>query len=215
MDTTAQNQPSASGVAQQGQLVTPVQNQPPVQPVQTMEQPTPPVQPVVPDPQVQTLLVQPVQTAPAQIVQPIVPGGKETPPVPVVKPQEWAQETPAEIVLPKEAQEVGVEVTPSEVIEVAPEVAEQGVAPVGTATPVPTEPTLKFPMTEEKAEGILKMHKKVKDSIYWLAMLIVRQFQILKAQKKPVVAGEVVAKNPAVQEVQPNETQTTGLKEAA
>ena len=163
MDTTAQNQQSSSGMAQQGQPVTPMQNG---QSVQTVQQPTQSV--------------------------PVNPVGKETPPIPAQKPQEWIAETPSEMVLPKEAQEVGAEVTHGEVLQVDPTVASEGVVSTGTATPLPTDPALKFPMTEEKAEGIVKMHKKVKDSIYWLAMLIVRQFKILKSQKKSNT-GEIVA----------------------
>lgn len=200
MDTTAQNQTNVQQGSDSGQARM------------TTPQPVPNPQPVVVQGTQQ--VTQPVQTDQViqQPVTPVAPAGKEAPPMPSA-PQEWVKENPAEMVLPKEAQEVGAEVTPSEVLEVASEVAGQGVTPVGVATPVPTNLTIKFPMTEEKAEGILKMHKKIKDSIYWLAMLIVRQFQILHSRKKPTITGEVVTEKPVVnQDVTSKELE---IKEAA
>lgn len=157
MDTTAQN------TAQNSQQMPP--QQPVAQPPDTVQAP---------------------QTQPQVTPQPVsVPSGKEGVAMPVVMPQEkWVEETAPVAKIEQELQEAGVEASQNEVMTVSPEVAESGVTPTGTAAPVPEEPTLKLPMTEEKAKGILKMHKKVKDSVTWLAMLVVRQMQMFRVKEK-------------------------------
>lgn len=91
-------------------------------------------------------------------------------------------------------------IQPSENIEpaITPEVAEAGVEVVSErpplpdaaqklgvthakeSTPVQTQPTgqVQLPMTKQQAHQTLKLHKKVTDSIVWLAFLILRQFKI-------------------------------------
>lgn len=156
-----------------GQITT--QAVQPAQPVQVPLQQ--PVQPVLEPP----IVVQPVAQQPQTPTQPVsVPLGKENAGVSIPKPPEqWIQETAPVAEVAPEIKDAGVEPIKGEVMEV-PTTVQAHIQPVGLATPVPTEPTLDFPMTEEKAEGIVKMHKKVKDSIYWLAMLIVRQFKMLR-----------------------------------
>lgn len=127
-----------------------------------------------------------VQNGQHQVQEPIqiTPKGKENVSVAIPKPQEWIEETAPEAVVTEELEKAGVEATKSEVLEIPTDVNQAGVKPTGTAVPVPKESQLKFPLTEEKAKGILKMHKRVKESITWLAMLVVRQFQMLKFGEK-------------------------------
>lgn len=119
------------------------------------------------------------------VQQPVSVGaGKETAPVVSTKSTEFVQETLPPIEMPQEVKEAGVEEVKGETLEVSPDMQQAGVQPVGLAAPFPQEPTLKFPMTEEKAKGILKMHTKVKESVTWLALLVVRQMQMLRLKQK-------------------------------
>lgn len=152
--------------------------------------------PIVPPDQGQT---QPVVQSKPQVTA-SAPVGKETVPMSILQPQqEWVAETAPIAKIEEELQEAEVTAPKGEVLQVAPDVAQAGVVPVGTAAPIPTDPSIQFPMTEEKAKGILKMHKKVKESITWLAMLIIRQMKMISFQQKKSAkggsasGGEVVA----------------------
>lgn len=126
--------------------------------------------------------VQPTQQAPEPAVT--VPAGKETAPIAIPKPEEqWVQETAPEAKISQELQEAGVETTTPEAVQIGPEVAQAGVVATGAQTPIPTEPTIKLPITQEKAQKTL-LHKKVKDSLTWLAMLVTRQIQLMQFKKK-------------------------------
>lgn len=177
MNPTDPNTQQPNPVSQDGgQSVQPSQVAQPIpQPMQPSVQPPLPAQPVIPVPQPVQVPVQPVST----------PLGKENAGVSIPKPQEqWIQETAPVAEIAPDIKEAGVEAVKGEVVEMAPSAVAAGVQPVGLATPVPTEPAVEFPMTEEKAKGILKMHKKVKDSIYWLAMLILRQIKLLRFKQE-------------------------------
>ena len=129
----------------------------------------------------------PGQPAVAAIpVQPISSSflGKESAPIATFKPGEFVKENIPSVEMPQNVKEAGVQEVNGDKLEVTSDMQQAGVQPVGLATPVPTEPTLKFPMTEEKAKGILKLHKSVKESVTWLAMLVVRQMQMLRQNKK-------------------------------
>ena len=148
--------------------------------------------PVVPTDQTQPQIpVQPISQQPSQI--PVAaPAGKEVIAIPTKAP-EWIQENPPSVDVAPEVLQAGVTETPKEEIVIPEDVQAAGVVQVGNATPIPEAPTLiHLPMTEEKAQGVLKMHKKVKESVTWLAMLIVKQFQQLqfmqKKKEKEVVA---------------------------
>lgn len=167
MDTTAQNTTQNSqSTSQNTDIQTPVQ------------------QPIV-ESSDQAQIQQPVQTSQQLVSAPV--GGKETLSIPAKPQTEWVQETAQEAKIEHELQEAGVEKVAGEVLQVTPEVGQAGIQPVGLAAPVPEEPKLKLPIEEDKAKGILKMHKKVKDSVTWLAMLVVRQMQLLRFKEK----GEV------------------------
>lgn len=134
-------------------------------------------------PQVQQRVgISPVQPSPQGVS---VGGSKESAPIPTNSPSaELVKENLPIIELSQEVKEAGVKEVKRETLEVSPDMQQAGVQPVGLAAAVPAEPTLKFPITEEKAQGILKMHKKVKESVTWLAMLVVRQIQILRLKQK-------------------------------
>lgn len=134
---------------------------------QTTPQPTQPVEPVS--------VQQPVQSASA--------GTKESGPVLTIEPtqpEKVIAETAPEAHIPQEVAEAGVTAEKAESIAVPQDLQAQGVQPVGVAVPIPEEPNITLPMTEEKARGILKMHKKVKESVTWLAMLVLRQMQVFR-----------------------------------
>lgn len=157
--------------------------------------------PVVPTDQTQPqipVLPQPVtpgsqdQVQAAQAMPPSAGAGKEVIAIPVKAP-EWIQENPPPVDVAPEVLEAGVTEGPKEEVVIPEDVQAAGVMPVGSATPIPETPTLvHLPMTKEKAQGVLKMHKKVKESVTWLAMLIVKQFQQLQfmqnKNKKEVTA---------------------------
>ena len=128
-------------------------------------------------------VISPVQPSSQQPVS--VGVGKESAPISANAPSvEFVKENLPIIELPQEVKEAGVEEVKGETLEISPEMQQAGVQPVGLAAAIPTKPALKFPMTEEKAQGILKMHKKVKESVTWLAMLVVRQMKILRLKQK-------------------------------
>ncbi len=94
------------------------------------------------------------------------------------------QETAPEATVSTELQEVGVEPTKGEVLQMPPEVADVGVTPMGTAVPIPVEPTITLPLTAAQATQTLKKHGKWKLSVAWMAMLVIRQLQIVEFHKK-------------------------------
>lgn len=126
------------------------------------------------------------------IQAPVVPSGslvKEAEPMPSVsKPIEMIKPAEVPVELPKEVEAVGVKEikqTPT----IPEEVKKLGVASVGAATPVSTQPTgfVKLPMTQQQAQAKIKgnfLFKNPSESFLWLAMLIVRQFQMKEKEKQ-------------------------------
>lgn len=57
-----------------------------------------------------------------------------------------------------------------------------GIEHAKESTPVVTEPSgiVGSPLTKAQAKQIIKMHKKIADSIVWLAMLVLKQFKIIQ-----------------------------------
>ncbi len=141
----------------------------------------------------QPMVQQPVdQTQQSAVPQPVtqqtqsvsVPAGKETAPATVTPPKEqWVVENAPQAEVPQELKDVGVEAPKEEKIELHPDVANAGVVPTGTAAPIPEESTIKLPMTEEQATKILAKHGKVKLSVAWFAMLVLRQIKVLQFNK--------------------------------
>ena len=84
-----------------------------------------------------------------------------------------------------ELKEIGVEAK-SEVPELTPEDAQAGIVHAKESTPVviSEEPSIKLPMSQQQAQQTVKMHKKIKDSLFWFAMLILRQWQMAEKNKK-------------------------------
>lgn len=129
-----------------------------------------------------TNVVQPAVQPPSQSTS--VPAGKEgSPVISNLKPEKWMQETAPKADVPPAVAEAGVEASNGEVLEVAPDVAQAGVKATGAATPIPTEPTFHFPMTEEEALKKSSGPGKTKLSAAWLAMLVLRQMKILQFKK--------------------------------
>ncbi len=84
----------------------------------------------------------------------------------------------------KELEEAGVE-TVSEVPQITIEHVKAGLEPAKESVPVQTMPQglVSLPITQTQAQNILNLHKKVTESVAWLAMLILRQFQIAQSKK--------------------------------
>lgn len=84
----------------------------------------------------------------------------------------------------KEVSEAGVEAV-SEVPQITIEHKKAGLEPAKESVPVQVGPQglVNLPMGQTQAQSILKLHKKVTESVTWLAMLILRQFQIMQSKK--------------------------------
>ncbi|HSW96658.1 MAG TPA: hypothetical protein VLF89_02415 [Candidatus Saccharimonadales bacterium] len=90
-----------------------------------------------------------------------------------------------EVEISSEEKDAGVEVI-SEPLALTPEDIKAGVVHAKESTPVSTTPTatIVLPMTQQQAQQTVKIHKKVKDSLFWFAMLILRQWQVAQKRKK-------------------------------
>ncbi|MCL5970181.1 MAG: hypothetical protein M1450_01610 [Patescibacteria group bacterium] len=84
----------------------------------------------------------------------------------------------------KEVKEAGVE-TVTDVPKLTHEHIEAGINVSPQIAPVVTSPTglVKPPLTEEEAKKILKFHKKISNSIVWMAAEVLRQLKIIKKIK--------------------------------
>src|SRR5581483_8296125 len=128
--------------------------------------------------QVQQQTTQQDQTGP--VVTPVGSVQKETGPVKAatefVKPSESAPSVSPELA------EMGVE-TKGEHPTLTPADLQAGITHAKEATPVLTQPTssVQYPMNAQQAKRAL--HARVGDSIRWLALLILRQMKMEKAQK--------------------------------
>ncbi len=92
--------------------------------------------------------------------------------------QDLVTESVPEIELAPEVKDAGVEVKKDEPV-ILEEHEKAGIQPSGAGVPVNIPQDLKaWPLTKSQAMGILAVHKKVKESVAWLAMLILRQFKI-------------------------------------
>lgn len=102
-----------------------------------------------------------------------------------------APSTPEIQVSPELQKETGAEAV-SETPQLTLEDAKAGIVHAKESTPVSTTPssTITLPMTQQQAQQTIKLHKKVKDSLFWFAMLVMRQWQI--ANKKNASKGSNV-----------------------
>ncbi|MBU2632806.1 hypothetical protein KKG52_03755 [Patescibacteria group bacterium] len=78
----------------------------------------------------------------------------------------------------QEVKEAGVEKV-SEKLQLTKEHEQIGVKHASSTTPVNLEPqkTIGLPMPVTKAREVIKTHKKVADSILWMAKTVIRQFK--------------------------------------
>ena len=117
---------------------------------------------------------------------PVVPPGsvhKEQGPVATTAPtSEFVKPSETEPALSKELQEMGVESVPN-TPDLDQDHADAGIVHAKESVPVKTEPsgTVQLPMTQTQAQSILKLHKKVSDSVVWLATLILKQFKLISS----------------------------------
>lgn len=126
------------------------------------------------------------QTQPTQPISPLSTPHKEAGPVPQPeeKVQPYIEPSGAETqpVVPEELAEHGVEAVPSsEQADLTIEQRQAGIEPAKESVSVATAPTgvVKLPTIDE-ANHIAKTHKKVSDSIVWLAALIIKHAKKIK-----------------------------------
>lgn len=136
---------------------------------------TPVQNPVKNDGSIQTIPQSPV-SAPSRESGPTI----STSPEALISPS-----TPEIKVSPELHKETGVEAV-SEAPQLTPEDTKAGIVHAKESTPVATTPssTIVLPMTQPQAQQTVKLHKKVKDSLFWFAMLVMRQWQIAQRHKK-------------------------------
>lgn len=105
--------------------------------------------------------------------------------IPVVQTSEFVKPSEPEPQVPSELKEMGVKPV-SHVPTLTDEHQQAGIYHAKESVPVSAEPSgmVKLPMTKMEAQSVLKMHKKVSDSIKWLASLILKYF---KTSQKPIV----------------------------
>lgn len=105
------------------------------------------------------------------------------------QPESYVQPTEVAPVLHEEVEKAGVEVTPlHEPPVISEEAKKAGLTHAKEATPVSTQPSgmVKLPMDPKQAHIILQTHKKISESVVWLAMLIIRQVKMMHQK----VAGD-------------------------
>jgi hypothetical protein len=155
---------------------------PPVQsaPAETVQS-TPPT-PTQPDPQ--TVPVAPADLPPPPVFTPVSSAqGKEFAPVPTVQ-HEGLRASEVEPELHPEVAEAGVEKV-SEVPKLTLEDQKAGIELAKETTPVPSQSPygISLPIPPQQAVVIAKKGN-VKDSIAWLATLLLRQLKIVRMNKK-------------------------------
>jgi hypothetical protein len=104
---------------------------------------------------------------------------KEAEPVVTIEPLVSPSET--EPKLHPEVEAAGVKI-----VDEKPKVTEEhlkiGLSHAKESTPVATEPTgkIQYPISESDAKKALKTHQKVKQSIAWLALSVLRQIDMMR-----------------------------------
>ncbi len=101
---------------------------------------------------------------------------------------DFVQPSEKPVVKDKEVAEAGVkEVAQS--AELSKEHERIGIKPAAEATPVQTEPSgsVQLPMTQTQATQVLQKSKNIKDSIVWLAILMIKHFK--KMHRKLLKGG--------------------------
>jgi hypothetical protein len=103
---------------------------------------------------------------------------------PIIKREPLVKASEEEQSLHSEVAEAGVEIV-SEKPKLNEEHIKAGLEHAKESTPVKTESTdkIKFPMTAQKANQIIKNKKNIKDSILWLAISVLRQIRIVGKKK--------------------------------
>lgn len=159
---TSNKQQAISDTEQSVQTETPVQDQAVQQPASA------PVQEPVSEPVAAQAPPAPV-SVPHKESEPV---GTSLDSVDLLKHSEVSPEIPQEI------KEVGVSEV-SEHPQISPDVKKLGVELTHEAQKPALGPsgTFQSPMTQKEANHILKAHKKIADSLVWLAALVVKQFK--------------------------------------
>jgi hypothetical protein len=95
-----------------------------------------------------------------------------------------APSVPEMEVSPDLQKETGIE-SKTETPQLTPEDAKAGIVHAKESVPVSVTPTatIVLPMTQQQSQQTVKLHKKVKDSLFWFAMLVMRQWQIAQKDK--------------------------------
>lgn len=107
---------------------------------------------------------------------------KETEPIIGAEPLVVSSEVEPE--LHPEVKAAGVE-TVSEKLKLTEDHLKTGISHAKESTPVETEPSgrIKYPISEHDAKQALKVHQKVKKSIAWLALSVLRQIDMMRGGK--------------------------------
>lgn len=92
--------------------------------------------------------------------------------------QDLVMESSPEMKLSPEVVEAGVEAK-NEAPVILKEHEQVGLQHAGATVPVQIPQDLKaWPLTKQQAQAVIAVHKKVKESVTWLAMLILKQFKV-------------------------------------
>ena len=124
----------------------------------------------------------------SQPVQPVPPSAgtvhkEQGPVVSISQTSEFIKPSESEPQISQELKEIGVE-SVSHIPTLTEEHRQAGIYHAKESVPVPTEPTgsVQLPMSQAQAQSVLKLHKKVSDSIVWLAALILKQFKMVNSK---------------------------------
>lgn len=140
-------------------------------------------QPVVSNVPPQDTTTLPPVSLPQQPQAPIGGVAKESGPLPqVTKPVEFIQPTEQLVPIEQELQDIGVE-SVNQNAKVTAEQKNIGINLSPALTPAPIQPTknIQFSMSEEEAEKVSK-ENKVANSLTWLALMILKQYQKQKKE---------------------------------
>lgn len=96
----------------------------------------------------------------------------------ILKPEGWIEPSEKEPQIHPEVAEAGVERV-SSTPELTPEAQKTGLRLAKESTPVSTQPSgaVQLPISEQKSKNILRFHKKVANSVTWLAVLVLKHFK--------------------------------------
>lgn len=157
MDDPQKNNTTVSG---QGAVQDPVSQSIPQQDIQTVSAVSQPLQPAQSSPQQMPISAPQKEQGPG--IMPVESGSAQQ--------SVEVQQPPSVESVPKPDAAPSVEITLTD--------KKAGVVPsIQSAPPASVAKNFTYPMTQQEAVQTVKIHKRVTDSIRWLAMLILRQMQ--------------------------------------